>query len=381
MKLSIVIPALNEENTIGIVVDKAILAIDKLGLEAEVVVSDNGSTDATCRIARAKGARVVCEPIRGYGSALSSGFTSARGEYILMADADDSYDIGEIKPYIDKLNEGYDFVMGNRFKGKIEKGAMPFLHRYLGTPVLAKIMNTLFRTQLGDPNCGMRALTKDAFNKMRLKAVGMEFATEMIVKASLRKMKIAEVPCNLYNDKRGHGSHLKTWQDGWHHLRFMLLFTPNWFLIPGLVLTVIGLSGLLVLLSRDIFTPWALSFITQKHMLSFMLFFFTGIQITGLGLAYQAFNFSEYFDQKNKIALFLLRYFKLEKGALFGFFLLLLGVCLFLYLLISWYTGVLPHLTDLVRLDIAIIAITSFLTGIQFICLSFLLGVVYLKVK
>jgi glycosyltransferase involved in cell wall biosynthesis len=218
MKISIIIPALNEAQTIGMVVEKAKRAINNLGIEGEIIVVDNGSTDDTGAIAQQSGARVIQESKKGYGSALRSGFAQAQGQYILMADADDSYNLEEIAPFINQLDEGYDFVIGNRYKGKISAGAMPFLHRYLGTPVLTFIMNTFFSTGIGDVNCGMRAFRRDAYQQLDCRASGMEFASEMLIKASLRQMKITEVPCNLYRDKRSKKPHLNTWQDGWRHL-------------------------------------------------------------------------------------------------------------------------------------------------------------------
>jgi glycosyltransferase involved in cell wall biosynthesis len=214
MTLSIIIPALNEEKTVAVCVRKALRAIERLSTEGEVLVMDNGSTDNTVKVAEEAGARVINISEKGYGSALMSGFEAAKGKFLIMADADDSYNFEEIEPFVNKLKEGYDLVMGNRFKGEIQKSAMPFLHYYLGTPVLTWIMNLFFKTRIGNTNCGMRGLTKKAFHRMHLKASGMEFATEMVIKASLVKLKIAEVPCNLYKDKRGHKPHFNTWSDG-----------------------------------------------------------------------------------------------------------------------------------------------------------------------
>jgi glycosyltransferase involved in cell wall biosynthesis len=229
MQLSIVIPALNEEKTIGIVVGKAFNSIKRIGITAEVIVVDNGSADKTLSVAAKLGARVVPSPLKGYGSALQAGFRAAQGEYILMADADDSYDLEAIKPFLDKLNEGSEFVIGNRYQGQKIKGAMPFLHRYLGTPVLTLIMNLMFQTKMGDINCGMRAFRKNTYQRMNCTATGMEFASEMLIKTSLLNIKIAEIPCTLYPDKRNRPPHLKKWSDGWRHLRliFLLKFLPS----------------------------------------------------------------------------------------------------------------------------------------------------------
>jgi glycosyltransferase involved in cell wall biosynthesis len=224
MQLSIVIPALNEEKTIGIVVNKAFNSIKRLGITAEVIVADNNSTDKTSSISASLGARVVFVPFEGYGSALQGGIAAAKGDYILIADADDSYNLEEIKPFLDKLNEGYEFVIGNRYQGQKIKGAMPFLHRYFGTPVLTFIMNMLFQTGIGDINCGMRTFRKSAYEKMSCQATGMEFASEMVIKAVFLKLKITEIPCTLYLDKRDRHPHLKSYSDGWRHLRIIWLF-------------------------------------------------------------------------------------------------------------------------------------------------------------
>lgn len=384
LNLSIVIPALNEEKTIGICIDKALRAAHSLGPKTsyEVVIADNGSTDKTVEIAQSLGARVVPIPHKGYGQALMGGFQAAQGEYLIMGDADDSYNFEEIAPFYAKLKEGNDLVMGNRFRGKIEKGAMPFLHRYLGTPVLTAIMNLFFNTGIGDTNCGMRGLTKKAFQKMRLKAGGMEFATEMVVKASLLKMKISEVPCNLYRDKRDRKPHLRTWQDGWRHLRFQLLFTPTWtFLVPGLSAFVLGMSAMFLLFLRDIFAPEAFQIVTQKHMLSAMLALLTGYQIVQLGVIAKAFTFSKHFDHSSRTMGFIKRYFNLERGIFFGAALMFLSAAVFVYLPVSLYSSFLPRFTDLIRLDMAIFAGSLFLMGIQMVFSSFVLSLFYLKVK
>lgn len=382
VQISVVIPALNEEKSIVVCVEKALAGIRALGLEGEVVVADNGSTDRTVSVARAAGARVEPVTKKGYGSACMGGLSAARGEYLILGDADDSYNFAEIAPFVEKLKSGSDFVIGNRFSGKIAEGAMPPLHRYLGTPVLAFIMNLLFRTGTGDPNCGMRALTKKAFVKMRLRAAGMEFATEMVVKATRVRLKISEVPCNLYKDKRGRKSHLNTWVDGWRHLRFMLLFSTTWtFIIPGLALAALGLGGMTALALRDVLQPdlW-LPVLTQKHMLSALLLLVLGVQILGLGLAADAFTFSRHFDHGKRTMRFLNKSFRLERGLLGGMSLVAAGVLGYAYLLAS-YMGLLPSPGLLLRFDTAIFAAALSVTGVQLIFNSFLLGLFYLKVK
>ncbi len=381
INVSVVIPCLNEEKTVAICVRKALKSLHKLGQKGEVVVADNGSVDNSIKMAQEAGAKVINVPVKGYGSALIEGILAAKGTYIIMADADDSYNFEELSPFLQKLKQGYDFVIGNRFKGKIEKGAMPFLHRCFGTPFLTLIMNLFFKTGIGDVNCGMRAMTKEAFQRMKLKAVGMEFATEMVIKASLAKLKIAEVPCNLYKDKRKRKPHLNTWQDGWRHLRFMLLFASSWlFFLPGIVLFAIGLGGMSTLILRDILASDAIPFITQKHMLSFMIVFLFGSQIISLGLAFKFFNYSEYFDYGDKAINFLVKHFNLERGIVSGGALSSAGASGLLYLLIS-YLGALPYLSNLIRFDIAVFAMAIFMLGVQIIYTSFLLSLFYLKVK
>src|SRR5205823_7327727 len=216
-------------------------AIAEHELSAEIVVADNGSSDGSRQIARRLGARVVEADERGYGAALKAGVGAARGRFIVMADADMSYDLGAVYPFIEKLRQGYDLVMGNRFEGGIHPGAMPWLHRWVGNPVLSRLGKLLFGAPVGDFHCGIRAFSKDAYARMRLRTSGMEFASEMVVRASLAGLRIAEIPAQLRKDGRSRPPHLRTWHDGWRHLRFMLLFSPRWlFLVPGSVLFALG---------------------------------------------------------------------------------------------------------------------------------------------
>lgn len=239
-ELSVVLPCLDEERTVGACVREALEAMKANGIRGEVIVADNGSTDGSKRAAEAAGARVVSVPVRGYGSALAGGIAAAEAPYIVMADADDSYAFDHLPRFLDKLREGFDLVMGNRFLGGIAAGAMPLSHR-LGNPVLSGIGRLFFRTPIRDFHCGMRGFSKTAFAKMKLQTHGMEFASEMVVKATLLGMRITEVPTILKKDGRDHPPHLKTWRDGWKHLRFMLLFCPRWALLyPGAILVLAG---------------------------------------------------------------------------------------------------------------------------------------------
>ena len=249
VEVSIVMPCLNEAETLASCIQKAQRAIAHAGLEAEIIVADNGSTDGSVVIARELGARVVEVSRKGYGSALLGGIEAAQGELVVMGDADDSYDFGAIGPFIAELRAGADLVVGNRFSGGIEPGAMPWSHRWLGNPVLTRIGRVFFHTPVGDMHCGLRAFRKEAFERMQLRAAGMEFASEMVIKASLKGMRVTEVPVVLHPDGRSRPPHLRTWRDGWRHLRFMLLFSPRWlFLYPGLALFAVGLllSALLI---------------------------------------------------------------------------------------------------------------------------------------
>ena len=241
-ELTILMPCLNEAATVGGCIEKARAFLERAGLAGEVLVADNGSDDGSRAVAARAGARVVEVAERGYGAALAAGIAAARGRYVIMGDADDSYDFGQLEMFVEKLREGYRLVMGNRFKGGIERGAMPLLHRYLGNPVLSFIGRLLFRAGVGDFHCGLRGFDREAVRSLDLRTRGMEFASELVVKAALAGWRIAEVPTTLHPDGRGRSPHLRSWRDGWRHLRFLLLFSPRWlFLYPGLTLFAAGI--------------------------------------------------------------------------------------------------------------------------------------------
>lgn len=243
--VSAIIPCLNEARTIGICIDKVRAAFERLGIDGEVVVGDNGSTDGSQDIARDRGARVVHQPIRGYGAAITAAAQAARGRFLIMADADDSYDWYDVDPFVRELEAGADVVMGNRFAGGIEANAMPPLHRYFGNPVLSGLARSLYGIPIGDFHCGMRAFTKDAFKRMAARSPGMEFASEMVINADRAGLRIVEVPIKLYPDKRGRPPHLNSFRDGWRHLRLIIARAPNQiYLVPGLLLLVAGVLGL-----------------------------------------------------------------------------------------------------------------------------------------
>ncbi|MEV4757242.1 glycosyltransferase family 2 protein [Micromonospora sp. NPDC049559] len=245
VEVTVLLPCLNEAETLEVCVTKAIRALNELGVVGEVLVSDNGSTDGSQEIATRAGARVVHAPIRGYGGALLNGIDQARGKYVIMGDADDSYDLSNLEPFIRELRAGHDVVMGNRFRGGIAPGAMPPLHRYLGNPVLSWLGRRLFGLRnVGDFHCGLRGFNRDRIRDLHLCMPGMEFASELVVRAALNKYDIVEVPTTLQPDGRSRAPHLRTWRDGWRHLRFLLVFAPRKTLInPGLIFFVLGLLG------------------------------------------------------------------------------------------------------------------------------------------
>lgn len=245
MELTVLMPCLNEARTVGTCVEAALRFLREAGLQGEVLVADNGSTDGSRELAAAAGARVVPVPERGYGAALMGGIAAARGRFVIMGDADDSYDFSSLQNFVAALRGGADLVMGNRFRGGIAEGAMPFLHRYLGNPVLSFIGRLFFRTSIRDFHCGLRGFSRAAIQRLGLITPGMEFASEMVAKAALAGLRIEEVPTTLRPDGRGRPPHLRTWRDGWRHLRFLFLFCPRWlFLYPGMALLLLGAVAL-----------------------------------------------------------------------------------------------------------------------------------------
>jgi hypothetical protein len=243
IELSILMPCLNEAETLGCCIEKALRFLANNRVPGEIVIADNGSTDGSRQIAQSYDVRVIDVPTRGYGAALAAGINTARGRYVIMGDADDSYDFGALMPFLEDLRAGNDIVMGDRFKGGIDPGAMPLLHRYLGNPVLSFLGRLFFGITCRDFHCGLRGFSREAISRLGLKTTGMEFASEMLVRAGLAKLKITSVPTHLAKDGRSRPPHLQTWRDGWRHLRFLLLFSPRWlFVYPGLAMIALGLS-------------------------------------------------------------------------------------------------------------------------------------------
>lgn len=378
MELTVVLPCLNEAETLAVCIRKAKASIESLGIDGEVVVADNGSTDGSQDIARAEGARVVDVPIRGYGAALMAGITDARGTFVIMADADDSYDLSTLGPFVEALRGGADLVMGNRFAGGIEPGAMPALHRYLGNPVLTAIGRIMFRSPVRDFHCGIRGFRRDAIIGLDLRTTGMEFASEMVVKATLQKLAIVEVPTTLSPDGRSRPPHLRTWRDGWRHLRFLLLYSPRWlFLYPGVVLVVVGLAlGIALLPGPIAIGEHALDVSALVYAMSAVLIGFQAILFAAFS---RAFVTNEGLLPPSKGMQRAFRILNLERGLIIGVVLLVLGIALAVYGFLHWGSVDFGSLDARDAVRMAVPAATLSVLGVETIMGSFFLSVLGLS--
>ncbi len=377
-EVSIVMPCLNEAETLAICIRKAFSFFQKEGINGEVVIADNGSTDGSLEIALAENARIVNVAEKGYGSALRGGIETAKGTYVIMGDADDSYDFTNLMPYLLKLREGNDLVMGNRFKGGIKKGAMPFLHKYLGNPVLSFIGRLFFKSNIGDFHCGLRGFSKQAYYIMDLKTTGMEFASEMIVKASLKNMKIAEVPTILSPDGRTRPPHLNTWRDGWRHLRFLVLYSPNWlFLIPGVLLMLFGLTASLILINGPLtigsinFDVHTLLFTSGILLIGFQFILFYGLT--------KVFTVENELLPKSKKYDRLFKFINLEKGLITGVLMIIIGIILSVMAYNDWQQVSFGDINNTQVFRIVIPAITLMLLGVQIMLFSLFFSILGLK--
>jgi glycosyltransferase involved in cell wall biosynthesis len=371
LELSVVMPCLNEERTVVVCVEKAIRTMRDLGVAGEVVIVDNGSTDRSVELAEAAGARVVRESLRGYGNALRRGFEEARGRYIIMADCDDSYDLTDLERFLVRLRAGAELVMGNRLKGEIKPGAMPWHHRWFGNPVLSTFLNLLFHTEAGDCHCGMRGFTKDAFRRMCLRMPGMELASEMVIKSASAGLRIEEIPIVLYPDGRDRPPHLRSFRDGWRHLRFILMCSPVFlFVLPGLLLTLLGLAAIpaAVLLGYGVFTgPFGPNFMFTAAMLSVVGW---NVMIFGfLAKLYTHQVDSVFQDPRvNRV----LSAFSVERGLIVGVCTLLVAVLLGGPVLIHWILTFAFPTPSPARW---ILACTLATLGVEMIFASFLVGI------
>lgn len=377
-ELSVVMPCLNEAETLEVCIRKALTFFKEHNVTGEVIIADNGSDDGSQEIARSAGARVVAIEQRGYGSALQGGIAAARGRYVIMGDADDSYDFLNLSPYLEKLREGFELVMGNRFKGGVAPGAMPPLHRYLGNPVLSFIGRLFFSSPIGDFHCGLRGFDKKAIETLDLRTTGMEFASEMVVKATLLGLRLAEVPTTLSPDGRSRPPHLRSWRDGWRHLRFLLLYSPRWlFLYPGLALILVGLvlGGLILQgpriigsLTLDVNTLLYAGTAVLVGYQSVMFAVFTKTYAMGVGLLPEDPRFMRLF-----------RYVSLEVGVVVGCALTLLGVVGSFMAVGDWSAHSFGRLDTSEIQRVIIPSVIALALGLQTILASFFMSVLGLK--
>jgi glycosyltransferase involved in cell wall biosynthesis len=381
MELSIVMPCLNEAETLVACIKKARAGLEAAGVKGEILIADNGSTDGSIELAEQNGARVVRVSEKGYGNALRGGIEAARGRWVIMGDADDSYDFSEIGGFVEKLREGHDLVMGCRLPrggGTIAPGAMPWKNRWLGNPSLSFLGRLFFKTPIQDFHCGLRAFRRDAYRLMNLKTTGMEFASEMVMNATMKGMRITEVPITLHKDGRSRPPHLKPWRDGWRHLRFMLIYSPRWlFLMPGLVLAVLG-----ALASAAIFFGplqfGAVQFDAGTLTVACMCVI-VGVQLVAFACFTKVFAISEELLPDDPRFARVFRFFTLEKGLIAGALLFACGALLLAWSVWVWKEsgfGSLPYAENLRR----VIASATLLTvGIQVISSSFFMSVLGLK--
>ena len=368
-ELTVVMPCLNEERTVGICVEKAVRTMLELDIVGEVVIVDNGSTDRSVEVATNAGARVVYHPLKGYGNALRRGFTEARGQYIIMGDCDDSYDFTDLKRFVDQLRGGADVVMGNRLKGEIKPGAMPWLHKYVGNPLLSRFLNLLFRTKVGDSHCGMRGFRKDAVARMNLQMPGMELASEMVIKSSLAGLKMEEIPITLWPDGRNRRPHLRSFRDGWRHLRFMLMCCPSFlFMLPGFLLVILGLAATPAAVLSG-YGVWN-DFFGPNFMYTASLVALTGFHIVMFGfLAKLVAHRTDpvFFDKRMEK---LSKWFRIERGLMIGGGLILASILIAAPVLVHWIRTFELHAPQW------IFAGTIFVIGLETIFLAFLVGII-----
>ena len=379
LELTVLMPCLNEAATLATCIQKAHISIARLGVNAEIIVADNGSDDGSQRIAEAAGARVVQVDEKGYGSALFHGSVAAQGRFIIIADADDSYDFARLDSYIEQLRAGYDLVMGNRFAGGIAPDAMPWKNRYIGTPVLSFLGRLFFKAPISDFNCGMRGYSRRAFELMDLQTSGMEFASEMIIKATLLKLRIAEVPTTLRKDGRTREPHLRPWRDGWRHLRFMLMYSPRWlFFYPGLLLMIVGGVTGLLLLPGPIFLSEHLGL--DVHTL---LFAFAAVLIGFQAVSFAAFAriyaLSEGLLPADPLVNRMFKMFTLEVGLVVGASLFVGGIAGGVIAVVRWSQVGFGALDARVMLRTAIPSATAICLGAQIVLTSFLFSLLGLR--
>ena len=380
LRLSIVMPCLNEAETLEICIRKAQGFLTQSQIEGEVLVADNGSSDGSQEIARRCGARLVDIPQKGYGSALMGGIAAARGEYVIMGDADDSYDFTNLQPFVSALDDGADLVMGNRFKGGIMPGAMPFLHRYLGNPVLSGLARVFFKSKVGDFHCGLRGFRRQSILDLDLQTTGMEFASEMAVKAAMRDLKVVEVPTVLYPDGRSRPPHLRTWSDGWRHLKFLLLYSPKWlFFYPGIAMTLLGLLVSIPL----IFAPVHIGGVRLdiNTLMYASLLAIIGVQSVLFSVFTYVFGVNSNLLPHDKTTDRFLSYVGLEKGLALGAGMILLGFAGSLGAVMYWSENRFGDIDPTRSMRLVIPGAMLFTLGFQILFASFFISILNIKLK
>ncbi|HEV7932012.1 MAG TPA: glycosyltransferase family 2 protein [Actinomadura sp.] len=378
MELSVVMPCLNEAETVETCVRKTIDFFAEHGIDGEVIIADNGSTDGSQQLARDAGARVVAVTEKGYGNALMGGIRAARGRYVAMGDADDSYDFATLMPFIEELRDGADLVMGNRFKGGIAPGAMPPLHRYLGNPVLSFVGRLFFGSKIGDFHCGLRAFRKESIIRLGLQTGGMEFASEMVVKATLAKYDIREVPTTLSPDGRTRAPHLSTWRDGWRHLRFLMLYSPRWlFLIPGLLLMTLGLIGGVALSTGPVsFGEIAFDVDTLVGASAVLVI---GFQAVLFALLTKVYAMEEGFLPHDKRVQKIIDWWSLERGLVIGGLLALAGLIGLVASLLHWKVNNFGELDPRHSLRLVVPSATGLIMSFQVVFASLFVSILAIR--
>ena len=379
VEVTVVMPCLNEEKTVGTCVHKARYCMEANNIVGEIVLADNGSTDSSVEIALESGARVISVEEKGYGAALRAGIAAAEGKFVVMGDADDSYDFSNLMPFVEKLREGYDLVMGNRFAGGIEQGAMPFLHKYLGNPVLSFIGRLFFRSEIRDFHCGLRGFRKQTIEKLGLVTTGMEFASEMVVKASLYKLSIAEVPTTLSVDGRDREPHLRSWRDGWRHLRFLLLLSPRWlFLYPCYFMLLFGVGVSAAVYSQQTILGAGLG---VHSLLYAMAFIVVGATLGGLAIASRLVGEKIGLFPENKKIERILALFSLEKAIIIGAILVILGFAFSVYFSSGWFWSGFPALKPEEFMLRVIPCVMAGIIGMNIILFAFLCNIISLVLE
>jgi glycosyltransferase involved in cell wall biosynthesis len=379
LEFTILMPCLNEAETLAVCINKARSFLTEHGISGEVLIADNGSTDGSQKIAKSLGARVVDVPERGYGAALIGGCNAAYGKYVIMGDADDSYDFTNLMPFVERLRAGDDLVMGNRFKGGIKKGAMPPLHRYLGNPVLSGLGRIFFRCPIRDFHCGLRGYNTERIRQLNLLTTGMEYASEMVVQATINRYKISEVPTTLSPDGRSRPPHLRSWRDGWRHLKFLLMYTPNWsFFVPGLFCFLAGLIASVTL----IITPVKIGVIgfdvsTLVYMIVLLIM---GVSIISCGVISKVYAIKSRFIPASR---FIAVYDKItaNSGALMGAVLIFTGLCGGVAGVLFWREHSFGAIDPRESLRIALPSLALIVIGVQVITTAFLMDIIRIKTR